>query len=220
MILRMFDELTASGAIALACALLAALIVVVYLLKRPAFTLATQLWLLFGLGVLPLITAGFGNAAGLHATKEVRFCSSCHVMLAHTGDVLDLDSQSLAARHSRNTLFGDQSCYTCHADYGMFGAVFTKLNGMTHVYHYLLTYRKKTLEETLPELHLYKPFANANCMQCHSTTNRLWLNLNDHAAAVADVRSGKLSCASEGCHGYAHPFSKAARAARAAREVP
>ena len=208
MIQRMFAGFTFVGGVALVCAAAAALIVLVYLWRRPALTLGVQLWLLFGLGVLPLITAAFGNAAGLHATQQVEFCSSCHVMLAHTGDVLDLDSQSLAARHSRNKSFGQQSCYTCHADYGMFGAVFTKLNGMQHVYHYLRTYRHKTLEETLPELHLYKPFPNANCMQCHSTTNRLWLTLEDHASAVADVRSGKVSCASAGCHGYAHPFSK------------
>jgi cytochrome c-type protein NapC len=79
---------------------------------------------------------------------------------------------------------------------------------MQHVYHYLMTYRNKTLEETLPELHLYKPFPNGNCMQCHSTTNRIWLNIDDHAAALDDVRSGKVSCASAGCHGQAHPFSK------------
>lgn len=209
----MFDALTGISALALGCAVIAAVIVVTYLLKRPALTLATQLWLFVGLGVLPLATAGFGNAAGFHATKQVTFCSSCHVMLAHSGDVLDLDSQSLAARHSRNDAFGEESCYTCHADYGMFGAVFTKLNGMTHVYHYLTHYRSVPLEEALPVLQLYKPFSNANCMHCHSTTNRLWRNIDDHAAALPDLRSGKVSCASAGCHGFAHPFSKAARAA-------
>jgi hypothetical protein len=212
--------LAATSSIALVAAVIAAAIVLFYLWRKPAFTLATQLWLLFGLGLLPLITAGFGNAAGLHATKQVQFCSSCHVMLAHTADVLDINSQSLAARHGRNASFGEEACYTCHADYGMFGAVFTKINGMQHVYHYLKTYRHKTLEETLPELHLYKPFANGNCMQCHSTQNRLWLNIEDHASALADVRSGKVSCASAGCHGYAHPFSKAKHAEETAhREV-
>lgn len=212
------EAITGVGAVALGSAVIAGAIVVGYLLWRPAFTLATQLWLLFGLGVLPLLTAGFGNAAGFHATKQVHFCSSCHVMLAHTGDARDGRSQSLAARHSRNPAFGEESCYTCHADYGLFGAVFTKLNGMSHVYHYLKTYRKKTLAETLPELHLYKPFPNHNCMQCHSTTTRLWLDVNDHVSALPDVRSGKVSCASEGCHGYAHPFTKAAREEHVAME--
>ncbi len=203
--------MSTSGIVALVCAALGALIVLVYLIKRPTFHFATQLWLFLGLGVLPILSALSGNAAGLQATKEVQFCGSCHVMLAHTGDAQDPHSQSLAARHSRNPAFGEESCYTCHADYGMFGAVFTKLNGMVHVKEYLGKYRKQTLQETLPELALYKPLPNTNCMHCHSTTTRLWLDVPDHGSALPQVRRGEVSCASAGCHGYAHPFTKAAR---------
>jgi cytochrome c-type protein NapC len=32
-------------------------------------------------------------------------------------DAEDPGSQSLAAIHSRNNRFGEQSCYVCHADY-------------------------------------------------------------------------------------------------------
>jgi nitrate/TMAO reductase-like tetraheme cytochrome c subunit len=207
----MTGHFSMSGALALGCALLAAGILVWYLVFRPRFSLATQLWLFLGLGALPILTAFSGNVAGYEATKSVEFCSSCHVMLAHTGDARDPHSQSLAARHSRNAMFGDKSCYECHADYGLFGAVFTKLNGMHHVYEYLIGYRKKTLDEALPELELYKPFPNHNCMQCHSTTTKTWLDVSDHASALSELRNGQTSCASEGCHGYAHPFSKAAR---------
>jgi nitrate/TMAO reductase-like tetraheme cytochrome c subunit len=206
--------ITVSGWIALACSALAVTILVVYLVRRPALQLGTQLWLFFGLGVLPIGTALSGNHAGMEATKSVHFCSSCHVMLAHTGDARDPRSQSLAARHSRNALFGDQSCYTCHADYGMFGAVFTKINGMHHVYEYLREYHSRTLEDALPDLEMYAPMSNNTCQQCHSGTNRLWRDVDEHASASAELASGKLSCASEGCHGYAHPFSKAARAER------
>ncbi len=199
------------GLIALVCSVLGTAIAVVYLVRRPPFAFSTQLWLFLGLGVLPILTALSGNVAGMHATTEVSFCGSCHVMLAHTGDASDPHSQSLAARHSRNPSFGEQSCYTCHADYGMFGPVFTKLNGMVHVREYLLKYRKQTLEETLPELALYKPLPNKNCMQCHTTTTRIWLSVSDHSAALPQLRRGEVSCASAGCHGYAHPFTKAAR---------
>ncbi len=211
----MHDAISVNGWIALACSALAAIILIVYLVKRPALELGTQLWLFFGLGVLPLGTALTGNVAGMEATKSVQFCSSCHVMLAHTGDALDPNSQSLAARHSRNRLFGGESCYTCHADYGMFGAVFTKINGMHHVYEYMLEYRSRSLEDALPELELYAPMSNHTCQECHSGTNKLWRDVDEHASASDELASGKLSCASEGCHGYAHPFSKAARAERA-----
>ncbi len=213
----MNEPIPMTGLVAIACSLLAALILATYLIKRPALGIGTRLWLLLGLGVLPIGTALTGNVAGMQATKSVQFCGSCHVMLAHTGDAQDPMSQSLAARHSRNAMFGDESCYTCHADYGMFGAVFTKINGMHHVYAYLMSYRDKPLEEALPELALYKPLPNASCMQCHSTTNRLWRDVGDHASSRDDVLVGKVSCASEGCHGFAHPFTKAARRERDAQ---
>jgi cytochrome c-type protein NapC len=207
----MMEYLGMSGALALASASVAAVILVWYLIKKPAFVLATQLWLFLALGALPILTAVSGNVAGYEATKSVRFCGSCHVMLAHTGDAHDPHSQSLAARHSRNPLFGDESCYTCHADYGLFGSVFTKLNGMHHVYEYLTKYRAIPLDQALPRLELYHPFPNHNCQQCHSMTTETWLDVEDHAASLSELRSGQTSCASEGCHGYAHPFSKAAR---------
>jgi cytochrome c-type protein NapC len=184
---------------------------VAYLIKRPAFVLGTQLWLLLGLGILPMLTAASGSVAGYEATKTVQFCSSCHVMLMHTGDAHDPRSQSLAARHSRNPSFGDGSCFACHADYGMFGDVFTKINGMHHVYGYLLEYHAIPLEEAVPMIELFRPYPNNNCMQCHSTTTQLWLNVAEHSAALTELREGSVSCASAGCHGFAHPFSKAAK---------
>ena len=52
---------------------------------------------------------------------------------------------------------------------------------------------------------------NGNCMQCHSTRDTLWLKVPDHQASLDDVRAGRMSCASEGCHGLAHPFFRAPR---------
>lgn len=205
------QDLSGAGFLTIACCVSAGAILLWYLIWRPPFAYATQLWLFAGLGVLPIGAAVAGNVEGMHATKQVHFCGSCHVMTAHTGDAFDPRSQSLAARHSRNPMFGEESCYTCHADYGMFGAVFTKINGLHHVSEYLTKYRAKSLEEALPELELYKPMPNSNCMQCHSTTTRVWRSVGDHESSLSDLRSGKVSCASVGCHGYAHPFSKAAR---------
>ena len=133
----MHDGLPVSGIVALACSFVASVILIVFLIKRPPLSVGTKLWLFFGLGVLPLGTAFSGNAAGMEASRRVQFCNSCHVMQAHTGDALDPSSQSLAARHTRNALFGSESCYQCHADYGRFGTLFTKLGGMRHVYEYL-----------------------------------------------------------------------------------
>jgi cytochrome c-type protein NapC len=192
--------------VALVCAGLSAIILLVYLARRPPLVRATKLWLLLGLGVLPVGVAFAGNYRGFEATKQRKFCGSCHVMALHGADAADQRSMSLAARHSRNALFGEESCYTCHADYGMFGTVVTKAGGLRHVWLYVTEYRKTSMEEAKRTIALRRPFPNENCMQCHSTTTALFLEKPDHKASIKDVRGGRISCASAGCHGLAHPF--------------
>jgi cytochrome c-type protein NapC len=195
----------------LGTAALSALVLIWYLVRRPATTRATKIALAFGIGALPIATAGNGNIAGYNATKEVGFCGSCHVMTPYRDDVRDGASTSLAARHSRNEAFGHESCYACHADYGMFGTDATKLGGLRHVYENVFNYRTMPTEEFLSTIQIRSPFPNATCIRCHSTANPTWNGVGDHASTLVEVRAGTLSCASDGCHGPAHPFSKAAR---------
>ena len=208
-------------AAAAACATGSAILLLWYLLRRPALTNATKLVLLAAIGVLPLATATTGNVAGYEATKARRFCGSCHVMTPYRDDSQDARSTALAARHARNALFGDENCYACHADYGMFGTVTTKLGGLRHVYEYLFHYRNMPLDEAREKIHIRRPFQNATCMHCHSTEGPSWNSIKDHASLLDRVRSGQVSCASAGCHGPAHPFSKPARtSAKAAQPQP
>jgi len=195
-------------AVALACAAASAVLVVWYLLRRPQLTHATKLVLLAGIGILPLATATTGNVAGFEATKTRRFCGSCHVMTPYGNDSNDPHSTTLAARHARNGLFGDENCYACHADYGMYGTVVTKLGGLRHVYLYVKDFRNVSLEEARRTIHIRKPFQNATCMHCHSTEVPTWNAVKEHASLLDRVRLGTVSCASSGCHGPAHPFSK------------
>ena len=195
-------------AAALACATGAAVLALWFLIRRPALTRRTKLVLLAAIGVLPLVTAGTGNVAGYEATKARHFCGSCHVMTPYQNDSEDRHSTALAARHARNQLFGDENCYACHAEYGMFGTVLTKIGGMRHVYDYTFHYRNMSLEEAREKIHIRTPFQNATCMHCHSTEGPSWNAIKDHASILDRVRSGAVSCASAGCHGPAHPFSK------------
>lgn len=197
------------GYLALACALAASAILLYYLVKRPKLDLRMKLWLFLGLGVFPTVTALTSTVAGMEATTDRVFCGSCHVMDAHFQDTEDPKSQSLAARHSRNPHFGGSSCYVCHADYGMYGYPMTKIGGLGHVYYYYLGgYGKLTLEEAKREIHLVKPYNNLNCRQCHTTTAHMWRDVPDHVALQAELAANKVSCASAGCHGFAHPFTK------------
>ena len=205
--------------LSLVAAGLAALVVLWFLIRRPTLTHATKVWLLLGIGILPLTTAMTGNVAGYEATKSRRFCGSCHVMTPYQTDSEDPKSTTLAARHGKNELFGKENCYACHADYGMFGTVTTKLGGLRHVYEYTLHYHSMSLEEAREKIHIRKPFQNTTCMHCHSTQGPAFMMVKDHKSILFQVRSGSVSCASEGCHGPAHPFSKPPKKASSGEAV-
>jgi cytochrome c-type protein NapC len=55
---------------------------------------------------------------------------------------------------------------------------------------------------------LNKPYDNKNCRQCHTTGLQDWKRVPEHAALARELAENSVSCASAGCHGYAHPFSK------------
>jgi cytochrome c-type protein NapC len=93
----------------------------------------------------------------------------------------------------------------------MFGTVTTKLGGLRHVYEYVFHYRNMPLAEARVKIHIRTPFQNATCMHCHSTQGPIWNAVREHASLRDRARGGEVSCASAGCHGPAHPFSKVAR---------
>lgn len=206
------------GWISVGSALLAGVILVGYLLRRPTLTQDgprnTKLWLLLGLGVFPITSAASANIEGFKATQSRTFCGSCHVMEPHAHDSEDPSSRSLAAIHARNHGFGEDNCYTCHKDYGMYGYVLTKAGGMRHVYLYLTEYRSMPIEEAKRSIRIRAPVPNANCMYCHTTTAPRWLSIGDHASSLEAVRKGTMGCASPGCHGFAHPMTKVGDEAR------
>jgi hypothetical protein len=185
---------------------------VAYLVLRPPLSGHIKVWLLLGLGVFPIGAALSGNIQGYETSKRRTFCASCHVMAPQTTDSDNPHGASLASRHGRNALFGPENCYVCHADYGMFGTITTKLGGMKHAWMYYTQYLNVSVEEATKRIRLYKPYPNDSCMQCHSTTLDLWLAVPDHKSSLDDVRAGRVSCASVGCHGYAHPNASPAGA--------
>lgn len=196
---------------ALAFAAIAAGILIWYLIKHPPLDGLTRIMLLLGLGVFPISAAAIGNIAGFEHSSHRVYCGSCHVMKPWVADSNNPKSKTLAAQHARNERFGPQNCYICHEDYGMFGTLMTKLGGMRHVWLYYTEYRYYSLKQAVPKIHLIKPFPNAACMSCHSTDINSWESIKDHQGLLSDIRSGKASCVSDGCHGPAHPFAQRAQ---------
>jgi len=71
-----------------------------------------------------------------------------------------------------------------------------------------LRWANRRLAESKHAIRILKPIPNGNCMHCHTTTAPDWLKVPDHVSSLDAVRAGKVSCASGGCHGFAHPMTK------------
>ncbi len=214
-------------ATALVASVISILILVWYLATRPPLGRMTKVMLLFGLGVMPIGVALTGNIAGFEYTLKRQFCGSCHVMLPYTQDASDPKSTSLAAIHSRNHAFGEESCYTCHADYSLFGAMTTKVNGLKHLFYYVTEYANTgPMGEGGKPIHMYRPFQNAMCMRCHSTDAPRWTSVEDHQGMLEDIRKGEAKCID--CHtgekihprAFAHGGNGRAPAPSAGNELP
>jgi cytochrome c-type protein NapC len=196
----MGSEFSSLDYVSLACAAAAALILVAYLVRRPALTRRVKTWLFVGLGPLPITAAMVGNVSNFEVTKDRAFCGSCHVMTPYNDDASDPKSGSLASIHSQNPYFGHESCYICHADYGMFGTVVTKLGGMRHVWKY---YTEDWNAPSHAPPKILEPFKSSTCMQCHPQ-NRAHLPL-EHQVHGQAIQRGEVTCTAAGCHGRPHP---------------
>jgi cytochrome c nitrite reductase small subunit len=169
--------------------------------RTSGLTSASKQLLFFAVAILPLTIVFFAYYYGLETSKSVEACGSCHTMDAHVRDLRDPKSDTLAAVHFKNRYIQENHCYTCHTDYGMFGTVKAKWEGLGH------TVRYTTGAYTLP-LKIAHPYPNWRCLNCHGTSQK-FLDPEKHPKEdMADLLSGKTSCLE--CHGPPHPRPKQA----------
>jgi nitrate/TMAO reductase-like tetraheme cytochrome c subunit len=174
--------------VALLCIGLSAAIVVWFLATRPSPSAQTKLILLAGIAGFPIAAAMATNVVGYQTTQKRSFCAGCHLMTPYTEDSQDPNSTSLAARHARNRWFGPHNCYTCHADYAMFGTITTKVSGMHHVWaYYVGGQHALPLADTIGRIELYQPFSNRSCLECHSGQTSGFDAVPDHRGLSADL---------------------------------
>jgi cytochrome c-type protein NapC len=155
--------------------------------------------LLVALVALPLLLSAGNLSYGVTESSQTRFCLSCHEMQRHGKSLFADDPHALAAVHYQNRLVDrDETCYSCHKDYGLFGDVKAKLNGLRHVWaHYVSGVPAK--------IELYQPYPNANCLHCHDDARR-FVEGPQHRAVADALSSGSVSCLT--CHRVAHDLSK------------
>jgi cytochrome c nitrite reductase small subunit len=171
-------------------------------LRRAGLTPGLKELLVLPLVVLPAAIVFFGYAHGIERSMTVESCGSCHVMEAHLADLRNPASESLAATHYKNRYIQHDQCYTCHTDYGMFGTVHAKLEGLGHVI------RNTTGRYPLP-LKVAHPFSNGRCLACHAESQKFLKSEGHPKEDMPQLFSGATSCLD--CHGPAHtPAAQAA----------
>lgn len=165
-----------------------------------------------GLFALPLGMWVIGSYATFEGAKSVEFCHSCHEpMNMYVSDMEDPASDNLAAIHYKNRFMQDDNCFTCHADYGLFGGLEAKMTGLYHLYFWLTKSPTGTGEA---QIHLYHPYQNTWCLHCHAGSQRFLkaddgthVDLGD-ALLAKDPKTGAPQTSCLDCHGPAHPSLK------------
>lgn len=155
--------------------------------------------------ILPVIVGWTGFNAHMDRATSTRFCLSCHVM-QDFGKSLYIDDPSyIPARHFQNNRIPrDHACYTCHTEYTMFGGVKAKMRGLEHVW---VQYARGAPRPE--DVKLYEPFSNNECLHCHLGARR-FEEASAHGRTpdlLTQVKSGRKSCISGGCHEFIHDIA-------------
>ena len=156
------------------------------------------LWKLLAFTALVAVPAAVAGVANYHTfvgVHEVEACNRCHVMRPMVNDMMDSQSDTLAARHFKNRWIPTDQCYACHSDYGLSGDLAAKMEGFRH----LARYTTRTYSEPIKYRGV---FDNDNCLKCHANMPKFeavpW-----HHTVMESVEKNDMSCLN--CHGLAHP---------------
>jgi nitrate/TMAO reductase-like tetraheme cytochrome c subunit len=169
------------------------LVVIWRLIRKKGVTRSSKTLLLGAVVVIPAVVVFLATAHGMHAIARVEACGSCHAMDSHVADLRNPASDSLAAIHYKNRYIQEDQCYTCHSDYGAFGTLSAKLDGLGHVYHNLAGNYEKPIK-------VRRPYSNIRCLSCHGEAQNF---LAKHEKEeIPKLLTGKDSCLD--CHGPAH----------------
>jgi cytochrome c-type protein NapC len=172
-------------------------------LIRPSVTKAAgwKIVAFIGLGVLPALCIGGGMNIHVQRSEETRFCTSCHVMEPYGRSLYVDDPAYIPAQHFQNHRVPvERACYTCHADYTIYGPLKDKLRGLDRIYlQYVST----------PPAHITIPggYNNNQCLHCHGGARDFEQN-PVHQALMVSLTSNQMSCVTSGCHDTVHNIAQ------------
>lgn len=172
-------------------------------LIRPSVTRSAgwKIVAFIGLCVLPALCIVGGMNIHVQRSEETRFCTSCHVMIPY-GRSLHVDDPSyIPAQHFQNhRVPADRACYTCQADYTIYGPLKDKLQGLKRIYMQYISTPPK--EITIPG-----GYNNNQCLRCHGGARDFAEN-PVHQALMDSLTSNQMSCITSGCHDTVHNIAQ------------
>jgi len=185
----------------LICQIALSVVLAAIFLIRPSLTRAAgwKIVAFIGLCVLPALCIVGGMNAHVQRSEQTRFCVSCHVMIPYGQSLYIDDASHIPAQHFQNHRVPvDMACYSCHADYSIYGPLKDKLQGLKRIYIQYVS--------TAPDpvsIRIAGGFQNAQCLHCHLGARNFEENAV-HAAMLDSLKSNQTSCLTSGCHDTAH----------------
>jgi hypothetical protein len=183
----------------LICQIALSVVLAALFLVRPSLTSAAgwKIVAFIGLCVLPALCIVGGMNTHVQRSEQTQFCISCHVMIPYGQSLYVDDPSHIPAQHFQNhRVPPDMACYSCHADYSIYGPLKDKMQGLKRIYMQYVSTPPNPI--TIPG-----GFKNAQCLHCHLGARGFEEN-PVHAAMIDSLKSNQTSCLTSGCHDTAH----------------
>jgi cytochrome c-type protein NapC len=183
----------------LICQIGLSIVLAAVFLIRPSLTSVAgwKIVAFIGLCVLPALCIVGGMNTHVQRSEQTKFCISCHVMIPYGQSLYVDDPSHIPAQHFQNhRVPPDMACYSCHADYSIYGPLKDKVQGLKRIYMQYVS--------TPPNpITIAGGFKNAQCLHCHLGARGFEQN-PVHAAMIDSLKSNQTSCLTSGCHDTAH----------------
>lgn len=174
-------------------------------LIRPSVTRAAgwKIVAFIGLCVLPALCIVGGMNLHVQRSEQTRFCTSCHVMVPYGRSLYVDDPNYIPAQHFQNHRVPvDRACYTCHADYTIYGPLKDKMRGLQRIYLQYISTPPDPTKITIPG-----GYNNNQCLHCHEGARDFEQN-PVHQALMDSLTSNQMSCVTSGCHDTVHNIAQ------------
>lgn len=188
----------------LICQIVLSIVLAFVFLIRPSLTHAASWKILafIGLCMLPALCIVGGMNTHIQRSEQTQFCISCHVMVPYGRSLYVDEPGHLPAQHFQNhRVPPDMACYSCHADYSIYGPLKDKMQGLKRIYVQYVS--------TPPDpaaIRIAGGFKNDQCLHCHAGA-RDFQDDAIHSAMMDSIKSGQTSCLTSGCHDAAHDIT-------------